>query len=114
MKIFKTNGKKSSDYVELTDEQAAVQIPLFLHQIEMSRLTIVNKRLLIVLIIIFLAFVGTNAGWIIYESQFEEIYIEQQGETDSGGSNFFNGTGELNLYGESATGYTDTQDEDGR
>lgn len=68
MKIFKTDGKKSSDYVELTDEQATVQIPLFVHQIEMSRLTNVNKRLLIVLIIIFLAFVGTNAGWTLLVS----------------------------------------------
>lgn len=112
MKIFNTDGKKNSDYVELTDEQAAVQIPLFLHQIEMSRLTNVNKRLLIVLIIIFLAFVGTNAGWIIYESQFETITVQQ--DVDSGeGAAVVSGTGNA-IYGQSATDSDDSQAESGR
>ena len=69
------------------------------------------KRLWITILVIFFAFVATNAGWIIYENQFEDITIEQEGSTDQGGSNYFNGTGELNIYGEGETDYQNPQAE---
>lgn len=103
---------RENAFDKLNDEQKAVHIPYYVHEGEMSRLDRINKRLWIILIVVFLAFVGTNVGWIIYESQFEEIYIEQQGETDGGGNNYFNGTGEVrNYYGESETNHQDSGEE---
>ena len=93
---------KQTMYDKLNENQKSAQIPYYVHEMEMTRMDRVNKRLWIILLVVFLAFVGTNVGWIIYESQFEDIYIEQEGETDGGGSNYFNGTGEVNnYYGES-------------
>ena len=40
----------------------AVMIPYYVHEGEMNRLERANKRLIIGLIIVFLAFVGTNLG----------------------------------------------------
>ena len=108
----------SAFYEGLTEEQKKAQIPRYVHDIDMARMSNINKRTnrywFIAFMVVFLAFVGTNAYWINRENQYEDIYIEQQGETDGGGSNYFNGTGELSFYGESATGYTDSQIEDGR
>ena len=86
----------------MENEQVA-QIPYFAHEGEMVRMERANKRLWIVILVLIIALVGTNAGWIVYESQFvdEQISIEQDGETDGGGNNYFNGTGELMIYGES-------------
>lgn len=81
------------------------QIPYFVHEAVTSRMERANKRLWIVVLVLILALVGTNAGWIYYESQFtdEVTTIEQSGETDNG-SNYFNGTGELSIYGEGQAG----------
>ena len=63
------------------DENVAM-IPYYVHEGEMTRMERVVKRLWIALLIIFLAFVGTNLGWIIYESQFETISYEQDADFD--------------------------------
>lgn len=78
------------------------QIPFYAHESAMSRMERANRRLWIIILILILALVGTNAGWVFYESQFtdEVTTIEQTGETDGGGNNYFNGTGELTVYGE--------------
>ena len=73
-------------------------IPYFAHEGEMARMERVVKRLWIAVILLIVLLVGTNAGWLIYESQFEDIVIQQEAETESGGINFLNGTGEL-TYG---------------
>lgn len=86
---------------ELTDEQEAVQIPYFVHEREMDRMARVNKRLWIILIVIFLAFVGTNAGWIVYESQFEDISVTQ--ETDRGYNSYIGNDGDIYNYGQDKT-----------
>ena len=78
-------------------------IPYFAYEGAMARAERTIKRLWILILVLILCLVGTNAGWIIYESQFtdEVVTIEQEGQTDGGGSNFFNGTGELTINGES-------------
>lgn len=81
------------------DENVAM-IPYYVHEGEMTRMERVVKRLWIALLIIFLAFVGTNLGWIIYENQFETISYEQDadfdGDVDMAIAN--NGTGDV-TYG---------------
>ena len=106
--------EKQSIYDKLNDEQKSAQIPYYVHEMEMTRLERINKRLWILILIVFLALIGTNAGWIVYENQFEDISIEQDGETDGGGNNYFNGTGEFNLYGEGEASNQNPQEESGR
>lgn len=79
-------------------EKDIVQIPYFVHEGEMARAERTNKRLWIALIVIFLAFVLTNVGWIVYESQFETVAVSQEVDTGSGTA-VVSGTGDA-LYGE--------------
>lgn len=73
----------------LNETERLATIPYFAHESEMNRLERTNKRLLILLIIIFVSLIGTNAGWIWYESQFMDEVITQEvtQDTDSGGNN---------------------------
>ena len=80
------------------ENRDVAMIPYFAHEGEMARMERVGKRLWIAVILLIVLLVGTNAGWLIYESQFEDIMIQQEAETESGGINFLNGTGEL-TYG---------------
>lgn len=67
----------------------------------MSRQERTIKRLWILCIVIFLAFVGSNAGWIWYESQFEDVVMTQEATTDGGGDVNVSGVGSgtINNYG---------------
>lgn len=100
------NSLKAETNNVLTEEQKAVQIPYFAHEGDMSRLDRMNKRLWILLIIVIVALIGSNVGWVIYEMQYETYYYEQ--EVDSGNAEakaFLNtGEGDINYYGEDTTG----------
>ena len=52
-------------------------VPYFLHEAVLARQERNTKRLFILCIIIFIALIATNAGWIWYESQFEDIVVTQ-------------------------------------
>ena len=101
-------------YEGLDDQQKAAMLPYYVHEGEMTRLERINKRWFAAFLVVLVMLFVTNAAWIWYENQFEEIHIEQEGSTDSGGSNYFNGTGELSIYGESEASHQDPQAEDGR
>lgn len=60
------------------------------HEGDMARMERANKRLWVVIIILIVALIGSNAAWIYYESQFEEIstQIEAEQETNDGGDNY--------------------------
>lgn len=61
------------------------------------------RRLWILCIILAVFLVGSNVGWLIYESQFEDVVkIEQEAEWEEDSNVIFNGTGSVN-YGESKT-----------
>ena len=75
--------EKQSMYDKLNDEQKSAQIPYYVHEMEMTRLERINKRLWILILIVFLALIGTNAGWIIYESQFDTYSYEQETKADN-------------------------------
>ena len=57
------------------------------------------KRLWILLILLVVLFVGSNAAWVYYEAQFEDTVVEQEIDTGSGDA-FVAGVGDVN-YGES-------------
>lgn len=103
--------KKQAIYNTLNDEQKAAMIPFYLHENEMYRLERLNKRWFIAFLIVLVMLFVTNGAWIFYEMQYEEIRIEQEGETDNGGDNIFNGTGRMILYGESEADNQDTPQE---
>lgn len=72
------------------------------HEGDMARMERANKRLWVVIIILIVALIGSNAAWIYYESQFiDEVSVEQDVDTGMGDA-FVNGIGDFN-YGQSET-----------
>lgn len=75
-------------------------VSYLMHESEVARLERIIKRLWILCIIIFSAFVISNGLWIYYESQWmvvEETKIEQEAQSE-GGNAIVNNNGDLN-YG---------------
>ena len=63
----------------MTDEDRKIaDVPYIVHEGDMARLERIIKRLWILCIIMFIALVGTNAYWIWFESQFEEVVTTQE------------------------------------
>lgn len=77
------------------------------HEKEMTRMETVNKRWFISFMVVLVMLFATNVGWVIYESQFQDVTITQDGYSDGNGVNVFNGTGEVS-YG--YEGQTNGQD----
>ena len=73
------------------------------HEREMTRMETANKRLFVALMVVIVMLFVTNLGWVIYESQFQDVIITQDASTEGGGNNYMNGTGEMILDGESET-----------
>lgn len=73
----------------------------YAHEGETAMLEIANKRAFILSIILLIALILTNAGWIIHESMYEDTVTETYTTTTDGDNAVFvNGVGDLN-YGES-------------
>lgn len=53
-------------------------IPYFVHEGAMARQERTIKRLWILNILLILLLVGTNAGWLYYESQFEDVVTTEE------------------------------------
>ena len=70
------------------------------HEKEMTRMETANRRWFIAFLIVLSMLFVTNAGWIVYENQFQDIMIEQEGYSDTG-NNYLNGTGEMTVNGQS-------------
>ncbi len=70
------------------------------HEIVVAVMERQVKRLFILCIIIFIALIGTNAGWIIYESQFVDEVTTIDASQDGGGINIVGG-GDVNYGAES-------------
>ena len=79
-------------------------VPYVVHESAMARAERQNKRLVWVIVLLIVLLVGSNIGWLVYESQLEvvetteEIVIEGiSQESDNGNNNivggdFINGT----------------------
>lgn len=76
-------------------------VPYIVHESAMARQERTNKRLWILAIIVFLAFVISNGAWIWHKSQFEDVYVEQEVDTGEGAA-YVAGVGDV-YYGESQT-----------
>lgn len=61
-----------------TEEMAVM--PIAQHEKDQNRLMSIVKTLIAVIVVLIVLLVGSNVGWLIYESQFETITYEQDGE----------------------------------
>ena len=88
-------------------------VPYYVHEGEMARQERHIKRLWVLCIIIFVTLIGTNAGWLIYESQFEDVSMTVTQDTPSGNNSFVGHDGDI-VYGTADHQSKDAQEEDGR
>ena len=74
-------------------EQHAEPVPFIVHEGTMARAEITIKRLWITILLLIVLLVGTNAGWIWFESQFEYSQTTQEvtQESDHGDNSFIGG-----------------------
>lgn len=86
------------------ENEKGINIPYIAYEAAQSRLERIIKRLWITTIILIVLLVGSNIGWLIYESQFEyyEETVTQEAENESGDI-IMNGTGDLTIDGQSKT-----------
>ena len=61
-------------------KSAPENVPYIVHEASMARMERQIKRLWIAVIVAVCLLFASNAGWLIYESQFETFYCEQDGE----------------------------------
>ncbi len=81
------------------NRQNVEPVPYIVHESAMARQERTIKRLWILLILIISLLVATNGAWIWYESQWEDVVVEQEVDTGEGDA-FVAGVGDVN-YGES-------------
>ena len=85
---------------ELTEKQAA-SLPYYVHEGEMARLERANKRWFIAFLVVLVMLFATNAGWIVYDHQFETYNVQQDVDTGAGAA-VVAGIGDV-TYGQSET-----------
>ena len=74
-------------------DQHAEPVPFIVHEGTMARAEITIKRLWITILLLIVLLVGTNAGWIWYQSQFEYSQTTQEvtQESNHGDNSFIGG-----------------------
>ena len=65
-------------------------IPYIAYESSMARMERVNKKLWIALLVLIVALVGSNVGWIVYENQYEDVVVTQEVEASSDGESDLN------------------------
>lgn len=73
-------------------------VPYRVHTEDMARLERANRRMWIALILVIVLLCATNAAWIWYESQFEDVVITQ--ENDDGYNSYIGNDGDIYNYGQ--------------
>ena len=87
------------DEKENMTQETMEPVPYLVHESMLARQDLIIKRLWITVILLIVLLVGTNAGWIVYESQFEDVVVTQDVDTGEGDA-VIAGVGDVN-YGES-------------
>ena len=67
------------------DENKNLSISYLAFESSQARMERLNKRLWIVILVLIIALVGTNAGWIYYENSFEDVVVKQEVEAQADG-----------------------------
>lgn len=84
-------------------------VPYIVHESTMARFERTNKRLWIVIIILIAALVGSNLGWIYYESQYEVAETSTSIEAEQDGDINIVGGGDIS-YGAESKGNNENPD----
>ena len=71
----------------------AADVPYIVHEASMARSERTVKRLWATIILLILLFVGSNAAWLYYESQFQDVVVTQ--ENDDGYNSFIGHDGDI-------------------
>jgi len=77
----------------MNEDENVSTIPYFVHEGEMARAERTNRRLWVLVVLLIVLLVGTNAGWFIYESQFQDVVITQ--DNLDGINNFIGNDGDI-------------------
>ena len=77
----------------------AKDVPYIVHEAELARAERSFKRLWAAIILLIVLLFGSNAGWLYYESQFEETATTIEAEADDGGNAVANNDGIVNYNG---------------
>ena len=72
-------------------------VPYIVYEAEQARHERDKRRWFIIVLVLVLLLFGSNAAWIAYESQFEDIVVSQDVDTGTGRSII---TGVGDIYGE--------------
>jgi hypothetical protein len=81
------------------EAHAPASVPYIVHESSMARMERQVKRLWISLVVCIAMLFACNASWLVYESQFEAIAYEQDGDGINNVN--FGGQGDLNNVAES-------------
>ena len=73
----------------------AADVPYIVHEASMARSERTVKRLWATIILLILLLVGSNAAWLFYESQFEDVITTVTQENEDGYNNFIRRDGEV-------------------
>lgn len=63
------------------------------HEKEMTRMETANKRMFIAFLIVLVMLFATNAAWIVYENQFQDVVVTQ--ENDKAANNYIGNDGDI-------------------
>lgn len=80
------------------DTKTPTSIHYAAHQGIVATMERVNKRLWITLVILIFLLVGSNIGWLVYESQFEEVTTTEEvivDAEDDGMANYIGNDGDI-------------------
>ena len=80
------------------EAHAPESVPYIVHESSMARMERQIKRLWIALIVCIAMIFACNAAWLVYESQYETFYYEQDGE----GTNIIGDGNDVNNGAETA------------
>lgn len=64
-----------------------ISVPYVVHESSMARAERQAKRLIAIIILLIVLLVGSNIGWLIYESQFETVETSSEEVVVDAGSN---------------------------
>ena len=73
----------------------AADVPYIVHEASMARSERTVKRLWATIILLILLLVGSNAAWLFYESQFEDVITTVTQENEDGYNNFIGRDGKV-------------------
>ena len=85
-------------------EQHAEPVPYIVHEGMIARAERSFKRLWAAIILLIVLLFGSNAGWLYYESQFEDSVTTTEtyeAAADDGGAAIVSGDGDISINGES-------------